>query len=511
MLLRIDAKDLKIGMFVAELDRPWIDTPFLIQGFLIQNPDHVVRVREHCHYVYVDPVRSAADVVPTPRPKQRVRLGAGSEQFAGQATVFASALAVGNDGQHAPASGSTRNAADDDQLSDTGRFMRMAHSAEAPAVSRQTEFQSNATSGRPGSLSALAKRLIAILTGSRGPAVSLPAPTRHRFIPPSIQLIAHPETRTVEQEFPDASQIFDKAKYVIARMIADLLAGRTPNLDAVWDVVDNIVDSMLRNPDALTWVAMTRKQDATLYGQGIRNAVYLVSLGRHLGLPKGHLVRLGMIGALLDAGKTALPLAVLTKPGQLSDSEFALVKDHVNMGLEMIKGTKELHADIIDGIARHHEREDGSGYPDGLAGDDIGLFGRMAAIVDCFVALTNERTYAETISPYTALRKLTEWSGKLFYAPLIEQLIQAIGVFPVGSLVDLSTDEVAVVIRQSRIQRLKPQVLIVRGPDKAPLGKPVHVDLLEQEGAPSTPQSRHIVRGLPAGAYGIDGRILFPA
>jgi hypothetical protein len=162
----------------------------------------------------------------------------------------------------------------------------------------------------------------------------------------------------------------------------------------------------------------------------------------------------------------------------------------------------------MDGIAQHHEREDGSGYPNGLAVDDIGLFGRMAAIVDCFVALTNERDYAETMSAYAALRKLTEWSRTLFHAPLTEQFIQAIGVFPVGSIVDLSTDEVAVVTCQSRVQRLKPQVLIVRGPDKRPLPKPVYVDLLDQKPAQKGAEPRRIVRGLPLGAYGIDAHSL---
>lgn len=498
MLFKLGSHDLKIGMFVAELDRPWIDTPFLIQGFLIRTPDHVERVCEHCRYVYVDSMRSAAGVLPDAKPRKAPH-GAASGQHA--AAAASGRPKVVDLTQRSPGS---------DELSDTGRFMRMAQSGDASAASGPLQGHASATTpATNSSLGTSAKRLFNALFGMGGGGEALPAPTRHAFIPSSIELVAHRQTRTVKREFTRASQTFDNAKYAMNRMVADLLAGKALNVDKVWEVIDEVVDSILRNPDALTWVAMTRQQDATLYGQGILNAVYLVSLGRHLGLPKEHLLRLGMVGALLDIGKTTLPLAVLTKPGQLTDNEFALVKDHVSKGLELIKSVTVLHAEIIDGIAQHHERDDGSGYPNGLKRDEMGLFGRMAAIVDCFVALTNERTYADTISAYAALRKLTEWSRTLLSAPLTEQFIQAIGAFPVGSIVELSSSEVAVVVHQNRAQRLKPQLLVVCGPDKTPLRKPYRIDLIQQEKkARASAEALRITRGLPSGSYGIDERNL---
>jgi len=473
MLIKVNVNDLKIGMFVSELDRPWLDTPFLIQGFLIEDINDIARLRLHCQYVYADTRRSAAGVLPNPPPQK-------------------------------PGGVNRSN----DPLSDTGRFMRMVHSDEAVDANSGRGELTGITENADRSFANLGKQLFGRLFGRHSRTVLLPAPTRHEFIPATFHLVAHPETRTVEEEFANALETFDGAKYVMNRMVADLLAGKATALDRVQKVIDDIVDSMLRNPDALMWVAMTKPQDATLYGHGIRVAVYLVAMGRHLGLTRDDLARLGMVGALLDIGKTTLPLTVLTKPGQLTDDEFNLVRDHVTKGLQLIKDTTTLHADIMQGIAQHHEREDGSGYPNGLTAGNIGLFGRMAAIVDSFVAMTNERTYAKPLPPYDALRKLTEWSRTLFHAPLTEQFIQAIGVFPVGSIVELSTNEVAVVIRQNRAQRLKPHVLVVRGPYKKPLPEPVYVDLLEEKPATGAVTPLHITRGLPAGTYGIDGRDL---
>ncbi len=491
MLFKLGTQDLMVGMFVAELDRPWLDTPFLMQGFLIRTPDHVETVRQHCSYVYIDPERSDADVLP----------GLQARQPAHRPAMASSG---------APASGSSGKVVDlthrrpgGDDLSDTGRFMRMAQSGDGPA----TPAQASTAAADLGQSVGAAKRVIKAVFGKRSSDEPLHAPVRHEFIPPSVKLVAHRETRTIAKEFNNALQIFDDAKYAMNRMVADILAGKPLALDNTEAVIGEVVDSMLRNADALMWVAMRKQQDATLYGHGIRAAVYLVSLGRHLGLPRNYLLRLGMLGALLDIGKTGLPLAILAKTGELTDHQFELIRGHVHKGLELMKDAPGLHKDVVEGIAQHHEREDGSGYPNGLAGDEISLFGRMAAIVDTFVALTNERPYAETMAPYAAFRKITEWSRTLFHAPLTEQFIQAIGAFPVGSIVELSSGEAAVVVHQNRTQRLKPQILVVCGPDKAPLRKPYRLDLLEQEKkARKNAEPPRIARGLPSGSHGIDER-----
>lgn len=286
-------------------------------------------------------------------------------------------------------------------------------------------------------------------------------------------------------------------------MIDDIRSGKLVALDKIEEVITDVVESMVRSADALIWVARLKQQDSVIYGHSLQVAVYLVSLGRHLGLPKEHLARLATLGLLLDVGKTKLPRTLLAKPVTLTPDEFDLIKQHVRVGLELLGGTPGLHPEILDGVAQHHEREDGSGYPQGLRTESITLFGRMAAIADTFVALTNARPHADPISSYEALRKLTSWSGTLFHPPLVEQFIQAVGVFPIGSLVELSTGEIGVVVRQNKVRRLKPRVLVISEPDKTPVSSPSMLDLLHQ---PAVNDPVHIVCGLAVGAYGLDAR-----
>jgi len=464
-------------MFVSELDRPWIDTPFLIQGFLIRDPREIASLRSHCNYAYVDPYRSAAGLLPSIPTKKSTSI----------ATPGASR------GEVIDLTGETSG---DGSISDTGRFMSMAQDAAGDARASKRSF---------------GLRLLRALFGRVDADEPLPPPPRYPFIPVGINLAAHPDTQSLEEEIAAASRSFDDAKYAMSRMVADTLGGKPLVLDYIWKTINEVVESMLRNGDAMMWIAMTTRQDATIYGRGVRAAVHLVALGKHLGLPKLQLSQVAMAGALLDIGKTALPLRLLTKPDQLSEDEFQLVRDHVRHGLDLLKNAAPLHGDIVRAIAEHHEREDGTGYPNGLSTEQIGLFGRMTAIVDTFMALTDERPFAQAMSPYVAFRRLTEWSRNLFHAPLLQQYIQAIGVFPVGSLVDLSSGEVAVVVRQNRRQRLKPQVLIVTNSEKAPLSKPVFTDLATEQLARDKPTPLTISEGLPAGSYGLDEHHLRPA
>ncbi|MCZ8337508.1 MAG: HD-GYP domain-containing protein [Burkholderiaceae bacterium] len=266
---------------------------------------------------------------------------------------------------------------------------------------------------------------------------------------------------------------------------------------------------MIDNPDALMWVARMRDEDISTYNHGVKVALYLISLGRQLGFPKRELSYLGLIGMLADVGKIKLPRALLDKPGMLAPSEYRLIKEHVRLGLDAMREAGTLPPEVELGIAQHHERLDGSGYPKGLKGNDISIYGRMAAIADSFAALITPRAYANPSAPQDALMNLYEWAGTSFHEPLVEQFVQAVGVFPVGSLVELSSGEVSIVVAHNRVRRLEPRVLVLTWPDKSPLAEPIERDLLTQG---KTAQGRlRIVRGLPAGAYGLKLRDYYMA
>jgi HD-GYP domain-containing protein (c-di-GMP phosphodiesterase class II) len=236
---------------------------------------------------------------------------------------------------------------------------------------------------------------------------------------------------------------------------------------------------MIANPDAMMFIARLRDEAIDIYQHGVKVSLYLIALGRHLGIPMAQLAELGLIGMLADIGKIKLPRALLAKPGALMPAEFDIVRGHVNLSLASLDGLAGLTPAVLQGIAQHHERLDGSGYPNGLTSDQIGVYGRMTAIADSFSAMTSPRPYADAFLAQEALLNLYDWGGTSFSTTLVEQFVQAIGVFPVGSLVELSNGEVAVVVAHNRVRRLEPRVLVLTWPDKTPLATPIERDLFE--------------------------------
>jgi HD-GYP domain-containing protein (c-di-GMP phosphodiesterase class II) len=203
-----------------------------------------------------------------------------------------------------------------------------------------------------------------------------------------------------------------------------------------------------------------------------------------------------------------LPRELLNRTGRYTPGEFMLMKTHVNHSLDILGQMDGIPIDVFDMVARHHERYDGSGYPLGLKAERIGIFGSMAGIVDCFTALTSDRSYSNAKSAHEALQLMYKWSERYFHPALIEQFSQCVGIFHVGTLVELSTGEVGIVIGQNRVRRLKPKLLIILGPDKHPYARPHTLDLISN---PSLPSGLPITIRceLPRGAHNIDPREFF--
>jgi HD-GYP domain-containing protein (c-di-GMP phosphodiesterase class II) len=331
---------------------------------------------------------------------------------------------------------------------------------------------------------------------------------RPEFIPAEIPITQYVVTTPAETEMAPATEAHKRAKDVFSGLVRDIQSNKHLALEETKEVVHEVVDSMVRNPDAMMWVTRLRKQDEVVYGHGLQVAVYLVALGRHLGLPKEMLGNLCTMGLLLDIGKIKLPKTLLTKEERLTPDEFEMMKSHVRLSLDLLKETPDIHPDVLQGIGQHHERENGSGYPAGLSKDEISLFGKMAALTDAFAALTNPRAYARTVPAYEALQSLSNFNEGLYQASMVEQFIQAIGVFPVGTMVELSTGEAAIVVGHSKVRRLKPRVLIISDANKRPALQPTSLDLMYQSvGAGAEPIT--IQRGLPTGAFGLDAREYF--
>lgn len=495
---QVSVDALQAGLYVAELDRPWLDTPFLLPGFLIDSEAELQTMRRTCSFAYVDLDRSRPDSVAAlhrgtaPAPLADPDAGARSEHA--EYIVDPSALSSSRPGARVhPQRADVRISAATRQ-----RFRQFARDiAPPPALP-------------PSGLSRFFNWFARPMFGARREAD--PAIARHSrrgLLPADLSPVSYPEIRDFDSELPRARRAFAFCENALSTLLAGIRVGAAVDLTEVTTGAYALVDSIIDNPDALMWVGRLRDTDFNAANHGVKVALYLVALGRHLGLPRRHLAELALIGMLADVGKVKVARSLLDKPGMLTPREFSKVKEHVRLGLDVI-GTCDALPDGVElGIAQHHERLDGSGYPGGLKGDAISLYGRMAAIADSFAALITPRAYADASSPQDALMNLCEWAGSSFDEPLVEQFVQTVGAFPVGSLVELSTGEVAIMVTHGRGRPSGPKVLVLTWPDKSLLDRPIERTLPRMGETP--PGGLRILAGLPVGAYRIQPKDYYEA
>jgi HD-GYP domain-containing protein (c-di-GMP phosphodiesterase class II) len=297
---------------------------------------------------------------------------------------------------------------------------------------------------------------------------------------------------------------------LLKKLSEEINDDRTITLEDVQPAVQLLTESIMSNPDALMWLLRLRSKNTTVYAHGLKVSVYMMTLGRHLGFGRQQLTELGYIGILLDIGKLELPETLWQKPGKYTTQEQLLMETHISAGIAVLESGQLLTANIVAGIREHHERLDGSGYPRGLAGNDISMYGRISAIADSFAAMTSERTYAVTRSSFDAMKELFKMAESQLHAPLVEEFVQAIGIFPVGSMIELSSGEIAIVLEHNKIRRLEPRILMLTAADKSLLQKPEVMDLMRQK-IPSGREHIKILRGLADGAYGLVCRDFYRA
>ena len=313
-----------------------------------------------------------------------------------------------------------------------------------------------------------------------------------------------------EEELPKARKAHEGALQIAKQALQDAHDTRSLVFGEVTAAAEAIVESVLRNADTMFWVNALQRHGSYAYRHAINCCALAAAFGRHLGLPAAVLVDLAAGGLLLDIGKTRLPPAALQHPGPLDDDGLALVRSHVSHGLDILAEAQGGCGPPVEEMLRtHHECWDGSGYPEGLKGHDIPLFGRMAAIIDSFEAMTSVRPHLPARARHEALQELYRNRGSLYHGELVEQFTGCLGVYPTGSLVELSTGEVAVVMTQNPTRRLRPVVMLLTDAAKAPLHPFRPLDLMALEDRSPMAAAASIARPLPVGAFGLDPSELF--
>jgi HD-GYP domain-containing protein (c-di-GMP phosphodiesterase class II) len=305
-----------------------------------------------------------------------------------------------------------------------------------------------------------------------GTAVSLP-------IPPTPE--TEPSTVPFAEELPVARQVYKAAKLIIQQAMDDVRMGRALNIEAVSEVVGRMADSILRNPDALTSLTRLKQFDEYTFFHSVNTSALALSVGRHLRYARAPLLQLGTGMLLHDIGKTLIPIELLNKPGRYEADEFEIMKQHVLRGAEILSSSTGLTDMFLKPTLEHHERVDGTGYPHQRAKQDLSQFGLIAAIVDIYDAVTSDRCYHKGKTPHDTLQLLYRLGTQGHVdGVLVQQFVQVVGVYPVGSCVALNTGEAAIVKQFNHHVPLEPLVVLVTDETGRHRSTPLDLDLTAQ-------------------------------
>ncbi len=422
--LKIPVSKLEMGMHVVRLDRPWLETDFLIQGFVVHDEETIHALASQCDYVFVEARFETRDI-------------------------------------------------DEHNKQDL--------------TTKKQGFFSRLTRRKPQKIQTPTKQ-----------------PTKHGIQRPPLKhkKITYSNRIRTERELPVAKTAYASAKTTVKSIMNGVRLGRMIDMNQARSTVDEVVDSILRNPDALTCLVKLKNKDEYTAEHSLNVCILTATFARHLGHEEADVRQAALCGLLHDVGKARVPDEILNKEGRYTAEELDVMKEHPTHGRDLLMEMDTSDLIAVDVAYSHHERLDGNGYPRGLFGPHISYFSKMVAITDCYDAITSTRVYDGARASMEALDIIYKCRGRQFDAQLAIEFIKCIGIYPPGSIVEFTNGEVGIIVSSQEKNKLRPRVWLVRDANKSE-GYNRMVDLHAKDVDPKG-QPYVIAHELPNGAFGVD-------
>jgi HD-GYP domain-containing protein (c-di-GMP phosphodiesterase class II) len=519
---KIEVSRLELGMYITELDRPWVGTPFMLQGFVLDDQADIDKLQALCTFVYIDRTNSIGNQFAA-TPQQNVaikREGAvvrARDPSKNKVTITGRKNPLSNKSSFVDILRELKNyqaPQNAERTSQDGTTYNVKYGASTAAQEAFPYQTESAVDQKPitqhlaedigGFFSGLFKRNKLKTNIDKASESN----KTKKDSDESYKITIYEEEPPVENEIALIYPVYEQSQ-IATRAIFDAIASEQ-NLDltAVSEILDNMVESIGRSPDALLWLAKLKQTDDYAYNHALNVSITLMAFGNFLALSQKQIKEIGLAGLLQDVGKVKLSADVLLKESKLTREEYEYAKKHVEESLKILEKTPDIPLAVTTMVAQHHERIDGSGYPNHLRESQIGLTSQIAGLIDTYCAITSHKTYAKGVYHQEALDKIHQLSGNQFSNVLVDQLVQFMGMYPVSSLVELNSGEVGVVIQQNQVRRLLPRLMLLLGPDKKRYTSPVVLNLLNSPPAP-TGEPYRIIKSLAPDSYGLNPNDFF--
>jgi len=458
MEIEVNVAEAKIGQFVTRLDVPWEQTNFALQGFLITANAQINELhRCNCKVFYCESERSVPGTLSIPKfnfqepdSPEEVETQSNRQSFTQDVVgVFLSPVFF--------ATG---------MISD-------AFKAIFPAkIQPQSKFVPKPVDPKINkAIDSIRVKDSARIRKTFGGNSNVPQ-----------QIILHAETESIVSEVPKAQRIKSDLSKKLPDLINDMSSSNlSSQLDTSKGAVNEVVSSIIRNPGAMQLINGMKAADLKAHQQALDVSLTMICFGRELCMPHEVLVDLGIGGLFLDIGYTTLLHGLFRKRTPMNAAELKIAKNHVKDGLSILESSGITNPIVVEMVSNHHERYDGSGFPSGLHGDDIGMYGHMAAITAAYVALVSGEGGRKPMTPSKAIGVMLKEAGKAFHPTLIHQFVRVVGIYPIGSLVQVSSGEIGIVIQEHKMWRLRPTIKLVLNKDRLRLKDQKVIELISPE------------------------------